>query len=68
MTVVVRGDGDTDLDLFIFDGVGRTVVSDTRLGDYCFVTFRVTRGGTFPVQVRNHGGVWNEYSISTSIR
>ena len=68
VTVVVRGDGDTDLDLFILDGFGRTVVSDQRSGDYCMVTFTVTRGGTFPIRVRNYGGVYNEYVISTSIR
>ncbi len=68
VTVVVRGDGDTDLDLFIFDGLGRTVVADQRSDDNCMVTFRVTRGGTFQVRVRNYGGVYNEYVISTSIR
>ena len=68
ITVTVIGDGDTDLDLYILDGNGRVVVADEDASDYCVVRFTVTRGGYFTVMVRNLGGVYNEYRISTSIR
>jgi hypothetical protein len=68
VTIVVRGDGDTDLDLAVYDGMGGLIVSDTDDTDYCVVRFTVTRGGTFTVRVRNFGWVYNEYRISTSIR
>jgi hypothetical protein len=63
--VTVRGDGDTDLDLFVYDaGSGRLLGMDNDYTDYCVTTFRSPRGGRWlEIHVRNLGGVWNEYAI-----
>lgn len=57
------GDGDTDLDLFIYDEDGNLVCSDTGWSDraYCSWTPRWT--GQFEIVVENHGRVYNEYRL-----
>ncbi len=67
ITVTVQGDGDTDLDLFVYAG-DRLVVSDTGPIDVARVTFTVTGSGYFVVKVKNLGSVYNEYTIATSVR
>lgn len=62
--VSVRGDGDTDLDLFVYDGRGVLVASDTDGSDRCLVSFYAITGGTFRIVVRNFGDVYNEFDIS----
>ena len=61
--VCVVGDGDTDLDLFIYDDNGNLICSDTGYTDraYCSWTPRWT--GTFEIEIDNLGSVWNEYRI-----
>lgn len=68
ITVRVNGDGDTDLDLYVYDDGGRLIVFDEDADDYPMVTFNVLRSSRFTIQVRNLGRVYNEYSISTSVR
>jgi len=64
--VCVVGDGDTDLDLFIYDENGNVICSDTGYTDraYCSWTPRWT--GTFDIEIENLGSVWNEYRLVTN--
>lgn len=64
--VVVSGDGDTDLDLFVYDQNGNLVVSDTDTGDDCLVEWKPVWTGPFTVKVKNLGGVYNEYVLVTN--
>jgi hypothetical protein len=60
--VTVRGDGDTDLDCWIYDSYGRLVDSDTDDTDYCVL--RTPGIGTHRVVITNNGGVYNDYVVS----
>jgi hypothetical protein len=64
--VIVRGDGDTDLDLYVYDENGNLIASDTDLTDQCMVAFRPYWTGPFTVKIVNRGGLSNRYSISVN--
>lgn len=64
--VVVRGDGDTDLDLYIYDSYGNLVAKDDDGLDYCVATFRPSRTAYYTVVVRNLGSVYNRYTLTTN--
>lgn len=59
----VSGDGDTDLDLYIFEN-GRQVCSDTRYGDYCIVSVDAYSTCTVTVRIKNLGYVYNDYVLA----
>lgn len=61
--IELKGDGDTDLDCAVYDGYGNLISEDLRNYDYCLLNFTVFRAGTFTVQVRNWGSVYNNYVI-----
>lgn len=58
-----RGDGDTDLDLYVFDPSDRLVASDEGYTDSMSVSFEARRSGTYTIQVRNLGSVWNAFTL-----
>lgn len=64
--VSVSGDGDTDLDLFVFDQKGNLIASATDGTDDCIVRFYPLRSGLFIVRVKNLGGVYNRYVLATN--
>jgi hypothetical protein len=64
--VVVRGDGDTDLDLYVYDETGRLVGQDVDPTDFCLVTWTPRWTGTFTIRVVNLGDVYNRYTIGTN--
>lgn len=64
--VVVCGDGDTDLDLFIYDRYGNLVASDTDSTDYCVVRFYPRWTAPYRIVIRNLGSVYNEYTLETN--
>lgn len=64
--IEVRGDGDTDLDCFVYDEHNNLIDSDTDYTDICFLSFTPQWTGTFRLEVRNLGSVWNEYTIVTN--
>lgn len=64
--VLVTGDGDTDLDLFVYDEFGNLIASDTDLTDVCLAQWVPRWTGTFRIEVKNHGGVYNRYHIITN--
>ena len=64
--VSVVGDGDTDLDLYIYDENGNLIVSDTDYTDRCYVRFCPRWTGNFLVRIVNRGGVYNNFTIATN--
>jgi hypothetical protein len=51
--VGVMGDGDTDLDLYVYDPVGRLVGYDDDETDDCLVRFYARMTGTYKIKVVN---------------
>lgn len=64
--VIVSGDGDTDLDLTIYDENGNLITSDTDGTDDCVVSFTPRWTGVFKVKIRNYGRVYNRYVLVTN--
>jgi hypothetical protein len=64
--VEVLGDGDTDLDLYIYDENGNLIDSDTDNTDHCVCSFTPKWTGKFVIKVKNLGTVYNEYVIRTN--
>jgi len=62
--VIVRGDGDTDLDVFLFDEGGNLIDSDTDDTDFCIVGVTPRWSGEFTVVVQNLGRVYNRFQIT----
>lgn len=64
--VAVSGDGDTDLDLYVYDENGNLIASDTDYTDDCYVRFAPRWTGTFAIKIVNRGNVFNNYAIVTN--
>ncbi|MEO0480740.1 MAG: hypothetical protein AAF196_14785 [Planctomycetota bacterium] len=64
--VFVEGDGDTDLDLYVYDSEGNLMDSDVHTSDVCLARWTPSRTQTFRIEVRNLGSVWNAYEITTN--
>lgn len=64
--VSVCGDGDTDLDLYIYDENGNFITSDTDGLDYCVCTFNPRWTGTFYIKIKNWGRITNCYTLRTN--
>ncbi len=62
--VVVDGDGDTDLDLYVTDTAGNRLAVDDDETDYCVGRFYMRSAGYIQIRIRNLGDVYNEYQIS----
>ena len=64
--VAVIGDGDTDLDLYIYDENGNLIVSDTDSTDDCYVSWTPKWSGYFKIKIKNLGYVSNCYTLLTN--
>ncbi|MAX55029.1 MAG: hypothetical protein CL537_05895 [Alcanivoracaceae bacterium] len=64
--ILVRGDGDTDLDLYIYDEYGNEICSDTLRDDRPYCVWNPRWTGEFSVHVKNLGGVYNNYVLLTN--
>ena len=64
--VAVRGDGDTDLDLHVYDENGNLVDSDTDATDVAYCSWIPIRTATFRIEVKNWGSMYNRYRITTN--
>jgi len=64
--IAVQGDGDTDLDLYVYNGSGQLVASDADDTDMCVVSFDVPQMARYHVHVVNHGSVYNRYRMVTN--
>ena len=65
-TVLVGGDGDTDLDLYVLDALGNEVCVDDDVTDVMGCAWTPTHTGEFQVAIENLGDVYNEYVLQTS--
>ena len=64
--VCVSGDGDTDLDLYVYDANGNLIGSDTDYSDDCVVRWVPAWTGTFIIRVVNRGALYNNFAIWTN--
>lgn len=64
---IVSGDGDTDLDLYMYDEYGRLICKSETNGDDEFCTwtpsFNNLGARRFKVKIMNRGSVYNNYTI-----
>lgn len=65
-SVLLSGDGDSDLDLFVYDQFGNLVASDDDATDDCVVTWIPHYTGMFTLKLINRGGIFNSYSWATN--
>jgi hypothetical protein len=61
--VVVDGDGDTDLDCWVYDRFGNLLGSDVDGTDLCVVRFRNPSNAELAIRIRNLGNVYNDYEL-----
>ena len=64
--IFVSDDGDTDLDLYVYDEKGNHIASDTDYSDDCYVCWTPAWTGNFVVKVVNRGRVYNQYVLLTN--
>ncbi len=64
--IAVSGDGDTDLDLWVYDEFNNLVASDAGSTDTAYVSWTPRWTGTFRVEVQNRGAVYNQYVLITN--
>jgi hypothetical protein len=64
--VAVSGDGDTDLDLYVYDENGNLITYDNSYGDDCLVSFTPRWTGVFIIKIKNLGRVYNRYCMGTN--
>ena len=64
--VCLKGDGDTDLDLYIYDENGNLVAKDIDNTDTCAAVWTPKWSGHFTIQVKNRGNVYNCYKLYTN--
>lgn len=65
--VAVIGDGDTDLELYVYDPEGKQVVTeDTYQSVNCYMRFTPTVSGTYTLKIVNTGAVYNNYVLLTN--
>lgn len=64
--VLVSGDGDTDLDLYVYDSNGNLIVADTDYTDDCYVNWVPRWTGRYTIRVVNRGPVYNNYVVLTN--
>jgi hypothetical protein len=65
-TVLLRGDGDTDLDCYLRDEDGDIVASDTDSTDMCILKVTPRATGRYRLEIKNLGNVYNEYVVRTN--
>ena len=64
--VAIIGDGDTDIDLYVYDENGNLVDSDTDGTDVAYCSWISRWTGTFRIEVKNWGRVYNRYRMMTN--
>ena len=64
--IIVVGDGDNDLDLYVYDQNGNLVASDADYTDQCVCRWVPAWTGTFTVRIVNRGAIYSNYAIATN--
>lgn len=62
--VVVIGDGDTDLDVYIFDSDANVIAEDSDELDVCVCEWIPKHSGDYIIAIKNWGNVYNEFTIT----
>ena len=62
----VRGDGDTDLDLYIYDSNGNLITYDSDYTDFCYVSWVPRWTGRYTIKIVNRGPIVNNYRLLTN--
>ncbi|GMO11583.1 MAG: hypothetical protein Ta2D_13740 [Rickettsiales bacterium] len=63
---MVSGDGDTDLDLYIYDANGNLIEYDENYSDDCYVSWVPKWTGSYTIRIVNRGRVYNRFIIATN--
>lgn len=63
---VCSGDGDTDLDMYVYDENDNFITKDDDYTDDCVCTWNPKWTGIFRIVIRNRGNVYNEYVFATN--
>jgi hypothetical protein len=64
-SIRVDGDGDTDLDCYVYSD-GRLVAVDDDYTDYCILDWYQRSTGPVRLEIRNLGRVYNQYVLTTN--
>lgn len=64
--VLVSGDGDTDLDLYVYDSNGNLIARDNDYTDDCYVRWVPAWTGRYIIRIVNRGPVYNRFVILTN--
>ena len=64
--VTVIGDGDTDLDLYVYDENGNLIDKDVDYSDDCVVSFVPKWTGVFTIKIMIRGNLYNNYIMRTN--
>lgn len=64
--VIVIGDGDNDLDLYIYDQNGNLIASDTDYTDQCVCRWVPSWTGAFTIRIVNRGAIYSNFAIATN--
>lgn len=64
--ILVSGDGDTDLDLYVYDSNGNLIAKDTDYSDDCYVRWIPAWTGRYTIRIVNRGPVYNRFVILTN--
>ena len=64
--IAVRGDGDTDLDLYVYDSGGHLIAQDADYTDNCYVSWVPLWTGRYTIKIVNRGLVINNYRLLTN--
>ena len=64
--VIMVGDGDNDLDMYVYDERGNLIASDTDYTDQCVCRWVPAWTGTFTIRIVNRGAVYSDFAIATN--
>ena len=64
--VAIVGDGDTDLDLYIYDSNGNLITKDDSTSGNAYCSWIPAWTDTFVIKVVNRGSVYNDFILVTN--
>jgi hypothetical protein len=62
----VVGNGDTDLDLYVYDENDNLIETDLDGSDLCYAEWTPSWTGKFTIKIKNLGDVYNDYFLITN--
>lgn len=65
-SVRIDGDGDTDLDCYVYNSSGALVAADVDFTDICFLDWWPSSTSTHRIEIVNLGSVYNVYTLVTN--